>query len=254
MTFTARLRLRGKLEPTRGLRRIRRVRRFAVIALASALVAPASAAEPLRIAVASNFRSAFDAVAADFGGELSPAYGSSGLLYAQIVQGRPFDLFLSADLGRPQALVEAGRALPPVVYASGRLALLVADGEPGAAWFSATRRVALANPEVAPYGRAAAEVLAKIDAQPRQVFAMNVSQAFHFGSSGAADGAFVAFAHALARAVPAERYWLVPESWHAPIEQGAVVLLGGNEAGATAFLRHLLSAKVQARIRNLGYL
>ena len=230
------------------------MRRFVVIAIASALVAPASAAEPLRIAVASNFRSAFDAVAADFGGEVAPAYGSSGLLYAQIVQGRPFDLFLSADLARPQALVEAGRALPPVVYASGRLALLVVDGEPGAAWFSATRRVALANPEVAPYGRAAVEVLAKIDAQPRQVFAMNVAQAFHFGSSGAADGAFVAFAHALARAVPAERYWLVPESWHAPIEQGVVVLLGGNEAGATAFLRHLLSAKVQARIRDLGYL
>lgn len=192
-------------------------------------------------------------VAADYRGELAPAYGSSGLLYAQILQGRPFDLFLSADLARPQALVEAGQARSPVVYASGRLALLVASGEPGAAWFSATRRIALANPAAAPYGRAAAEVLARVEAQPRRVFALNVAQAFHFAASGAADGAFVAFAHVLAQAVPAERYWLVPESWHSPIEQAAVVLRGGHEAGAKAFLQHLLSAKVQARIRAAGY-
>ena len=227
------------------------VRLAAAVAIAASLVT--TTAEPLRIAVASNFRSAFDVVAADFSGELVPAYGSSGLLYAQIVQGRSFDLFLSADLARPQALLDAERALSPVVYASGRLALLVASGVPGPAWFSEERRVALANPETAPYGRAALEALAWVEAQPQRVQAMNVAQAFHFAASGAADGAFVAFAHVLAQGVPADRYWLVPDSWHAPIEQGAVVLRGDNEAGAQAFLRHLLSAKVQARIRAAGY-
>ena len=227
------------------------VRFAAAVAIAASLVT--TTAEPLRIAVASNFRSAFDVVAADFPGELAPAYGSSGLLYAQIVQGRPFDLFLSADLARPRALLDAERALSPVVYASGRLALLVASGEPGPAWFSGERRVALANPETAPYGRAALEALARVEAQPQRVQAMNVAQAFHFAASGAADGAFVAFAHVLAQGVQIERYWLVPESWHMPIEQGAVVLRGDNEAGAEAFLRHLLSAKVQARIRAAGY-
>ena len=232
--------------PRRGL-----VRFAAAAAMAASLVT--AGAEPLRIAVASNFRSAFDVVAADFSGELAPAYGSSGLLYAQIVQGRPFDLFLSADLARPRALVDAQHALSPVVYASGRLALLVGSGVPGPAWLSEGKRVALANPQAAPYGRAAVETLARIEAQPQRVLAMNVAQAFHFAVSGAADGAFVAFAHVLAQGVPTERYWLVPESWHAPIEQGAVVMRGDNEARAQAFLRHLLSAKAQARIRAAGY-
>lgn len=258
MTRTDGLSLRSKLErkPRRRPWPLPARRACGIVCVAAFAIAAAvqvSATERLRVAVASNFRSAFDAVAADFEGELAPAYGSSGLLYAQIVQGRPFDLFLSADLARPRALLEAGRALPPVVYASGRLALLVASGEPSAAWFTAAHRVALANPATAPYGRAAVEVLARVEAQPQRVFAMNVAQAFHFAASGAADGAFVAFAHVLAQAVPAERYWLVPGSWHAPIEQAAVVLRGDNEASAKAFLQHLLSAKVRMRIRDSGY-
>lgn len=214
---------------------------------------PCLAAEPLRVAVASNFRAAFEDVAANYGAGIAPAYGSSGLLYAQILQGRPFDVFLSADAARPRALADAGRAGPPTVYAVGRLALLVNRGEPGADWLATAESVALANPETAPYGRAAVETMARLDVGARRVLAMNVAQAFHFAASGAAEGAFVAFAHVLAQGVPEERYWLVPASWHTPIEQAAVAIKGRNETAATAFIAHLLGTDAQARIRAAGY-
>ena len=223
--------------------------------LAGITVAAASfgAAEPLRIAVASNFQTALAAVERGFSGEVQASYGSSGLLYAQIVQGRPFDLFLSADAARPRALVDDGRAKSPVTYATGRLVLFVNDGTPGPAWLSADKRIALANPETAPYGRAAVEALDRLDAKPKQVTGLNVAQAFHFAASRAADGAFAALAQVIAQDVPAERYWIVPEDLHTPIEQVAVVLDGPNEASAQVFLDYLRSAAARTIIRQAGY-
>ena len=207
----------------------------------------------LRVAVAANFRAAFDAVAHGYPRALAPAYGSSGLLFAQIAQGRPFDVFLSADEARPRALVERGLATSPRRYAVGRLALLVNHGAPGPGWASRRKRIAVANPEAAPYGRAAVQVLASLRLEPRRVVAMNVAQAFHFVASGAVDGAFVAFAQVLAENIAAERYWLVPEIHHEPIEQVAVVVHGGDEAGARAFLAFLANEKARERIRAAGY-
>lgn len=228
---------------------------WTVRALAGIAVAAASlgAAEPLRIAVASNFQSALAAVEDGFAGDVEASYGSSGLLYAQIVQGRPFDLFLSADAARPRALVDDGRAKSPATYATGRLVLFVNDGTPGPAWLSADRRIALANPETAPYGRAATQTLARLNTTPKQVTALNVAQAFHFASSGAADGAFAALAQVISQDVPAERYWIVPEDLHTPIEQVAVVLNGPNEARAQKFLDYLGSAAARTIIRQAGY-
>ena len=210
-------------------------------------------AAPLQVAVAANFQAAFAALAPQYPQELAPSFGSSGLLYAQIVQGRPFDAFLSADRARPQALIDAGFAHEPVVYATGRLALLATTGSPSAAWLQTAKRVALANPNVAPYGRAAHETLTALGTAPPRVNAMNVAQAFHFAASGAADGAFVALAQLIAQDVPAERYWIVPNDLYAPIEQVAVVLRGGKEDAARAFLLHLASVEGQARIRAAGY-
>lgn len=226
---------------------------FVGLALITLAVPCHCAAEPLRLAVAANFQAAFAAVAADYADELAPTYGSSGLLYAQIVQGRAFDAFLSADAARPQALVTAGRAFAPVTYAVGRLVLHANAGKPGPDWLTADRRVAIANARTAPYGRAAGETLVALAAMPRRITAMNVAQAFHFAVSGAADGAFVALAQVVAKRVPTEHYWLVPEHLHTPIEQVAVVVLGGDEARARTFLRHLASDETQARIRALGY-
>lgn len=225
-------------------------------AIAGAVPAAASAEsanKALRVAVAANFRAAFDAVARAYPRPLAPAYGSSGLLHAQITQGRPFDVFLSADRVRPQALLERGLATAPLLYAEGRLALLVNRGAPGPQWPTTQTRIAIANPDAAPYGRAAAEVLADLAIAPRRVVAMNVAQAFHFAASGAVDGAFVAFAQILAENVAAERYWLVPEERHAPIEQVAVVVRGGDEEGARAFLAYLAGERARERIRAAGY-
>ena len=226
--------------------------RCAVLVAATTVVAPLTAA-PLKIAVAANFQAAFGPVAAHYQGELTPTYGSSGLLYAQIVQGRPFDVFLSADRARPQALIEEGRAFGAVVYAKGRLVLLTNAGTPGTVWLTDAKRVALANPATAPYGRAAQETLQALAATPRRVIGLNVAQAFHFASSGAVDGAFVALAQVLAEQVSKERYWIVPDDLYAPIEQVAVALRGGNEPAARALLAHLASTEAQERIRAAGY-
>lgn len=230
-----------------------RLRRLAAsLALLGATV---GGAEPLRLAVAANFQSAFARIEGGFAEPLQPAYGSSGLLHAQIVQGRPFDVFLSADKARPMALVRAGRAVRPVVYAKGRLALLTNGGEANAAWLEGERRVAIANPQTAPYGRAAEETLDALGARVQRITALNVAQAFHFAVSGAADGAFVALAQiiALPEPVPATRYWIVPEELYAPIEQWGVVVKGGNEAGAEALLDYLVEDGAQAAIRAAGY-
>ena len=209
--------------------------------------------DPLRIAVAANFRAAFDGVSQTCPCELAATFGASGLLHAQIVQGRRFDLFLSADRARPQALVDAGLAFAPVAYAVGRLALLVNTGQPGPGWITANRRVAIANPHAAPYGRAAAEVLAAQPTPVQRIIAMNVAQAFHFARSGAVDGAFVAYAQLRAEDIPAERYWLVPARLHQPIEQVAVAIRGGDEESAEAFLACLGAPPAQRRIRAAGY-
>ena len=218
------------------------------------LFATVSAAQPLRVAVAANFQAAFARIASDYDAPLRPTYGSSGLLYAQIVQGRPFDAFLSADRERPQKLAAEGRAFGLVTYATGRLALVVNEDVPGMAWLSDHRRVAIADPKTAPYGRAALQVLAKANAEPQRITALNVAQAFHFAASGAADGAFASLAQVLAQGTPTHRYWIPAEDLHDPIEQTAVIVYGGNEAAAQMFLDYLTGDAAQAQIRAAGYL
>ena len=217
------------------------------------VAAVATVGAPLKVAVASNFQSALASLEAAFPGELVATFGSSGLLYAQIVQGRAFDVFLSADADRPQALLDDHRATSPIVYATGQLVLVVNRGEPGAHWLSADKRVALANPETAPYGRAASEAMHRLGAEAKRINGLNVAQAFHFAASGAADGAFVALAQVVAQDVPAERYWRVPAHLYAPIEQVGVVVVGPNEAAAKAFLEFLGSAPARDLIRKAGY-
>lgn len=225
-------------------------RAFAGIATAAALV---TAGEPLKVAVASNFQSALTSLKADFPGEIVATYGSSGLLYAQIVQGRRFDVFLSADAERPRALVVDDRATSPIVYATGQLVLVVNRGEPGTSWLSAEKRVALANPETAPYGRAAVETMRRLGAEPKRINALNVAQAFHFAVSGAVDGAFAALAQVVAQDIAPDRYWLVPEHLYTPIEQVGVVVAGPNERAAREFMDYLGSKRAREVIRTAGY-
>ena len=224
-----------------------------VIAVAVLLYGGTSETAPLRIAVASNFQAAFETVRTSLDAPADPTYGSTGLLYAQVMQGRAFDAFLSADRERPLKLVAQGRAFGPRVYARGHLVLLVNEGSPGAHWLTKDRRVALANPQTAPYGRAARQALEALGAHPRLINALNVAQSFHFAASGAADGAFVALAQVAAQGVPEKRYWLLPDHLHAPIEQVAVVMHGAREAETQAWLDQLLGHDAQSLIRSAGY-
>lgn len=215
--------------------------------------AAAGAGEPLRLAVASNFRSALESLKADFPGEIVATYGSSGLLYAQLVQGRRFDVFLSADAARPGSLVDQDIAHSPITYATGRLVLVVNHGKPGMDWLAADKRVALANPETAPYGRAAVQTMRRLGAESKRVNALNVAQAFHFAVSRAVDGAFAALAQVVAEDISTDRYWLVPEHLYAPIEQVGVVVAGPNERAAKEFMDYLGSERARDLIRKAGY-
>ena len=223
-----------------------------VVVVAILWGAPCSAV-PLRVAVASNFQAAFEAVRTRLEAPADATYGSTGLLYAQIMQGRTFDAFLSADRERPLKLVVQGRAFGPKVYAHGSLVLLVDEGSPGPHWLTVDKRVALANPQTAPYGRAAHEALDALGARPRLINALNVAQAFHFAASGAVDGAFVALAQVTAQRIAEERYWHLPDRLHTPIEQVAVVMHGEREAEAQAWLDDLLGRHAQSLIRTAGY-
>ncbi len=223
---------------------------------------PRLGAHVLRVAVAANFRVPFDALAGAFteqhGIALSPTFGSSGLLAAQIRQGAPYDAYFSADTMRPQALIADGLAAAPVtIYARGRVALrLVAPArarEP-----STTHRIGLPNPKLAPYGVAARQCLQKLGVwrqlQGRLVFGNNVNQVDHFLESGALQLGFVALSQLIAKDIPAERYWICPSAFHAPIDQGAVALLRGSSTSAAQLLLSFMTVPAtQERLTQMGY-
>lgn len=189
---------------------------------------------------------------------LSPTFGSSGLLVAQIRQGAPFDVFFSADRLRPQALVVDGLAVAPVtIYARGRVALKIPD--PGSTDSSAAnRRIGIPNPDLAPYGAAAVQCLKRLGVwegvQHRLVYGNNVNQVDHFLASGALDWGFVALSQLVAGNTAPEHYWLCPSDFHAPIDQGAVVLnRSRNPAAARALLGFMARPATQAQLEQLGY-
>jgi len=218
-------------------------------------------ADALRVAVAANFREAFELVAGLYeqqgGGRSEGIYGSSGMLYAQATQGAPFALFLSADMERPTRLAASGFTTGPAqVYARGRLVLWMPDRTASPELLRG-HRFAMANPQLAPYGAAARACLEHLqlwgENAGRIIYGTNVAQAFHFVVSGAVPAGFVAYSQVLGRQVPAAEIWLAPAECHPPIEQGAVVLKGEHAAAAQDFLSFLLSEPVQAQLESLGY-
>jgi molybdate transport system substrate-binding protein len=246
------------------------------IALLASLMLPtlagAAPRRPLAIAAAANLRPTIDAVARAFEAERSDAevrvtYGASGTLHAQIVAGAPFDVFLSADRDSPRALVAAGLASGEVVYAIGQLTVWVPHGSrldlarDGLAALARpeVRRVAIPNPALAPYGRAAIAALehaGALDAvRPKLVLGESVAQAAQFAHSGSADAAFVPRSLALLPALAgAGRAVPVPPRAHAPIEQSAILLgRARSPALARAFLSFLRGEKGRALLAEAGY-
>lgn len=214
------------------------------------LACPLWAGDPLRIAVAANFRPALEQINAGFlgetGREIVLSSASTGVLFSQITHGAPFDIFFAADEESPAKLFAAGRGGEPFCYAVGRLVL--AGGEL-AQLQDPQKSLAIANPATAPYGRAALEVLAReafsAGSSRRLVRGGNVAQAYQFWHSGAVDMALVAAALAPPGATP------VPPQWHRPLVQHAIVLAPG--AGVDAYLKWLGSDRVRALITDAGY-
>jgi len=221
------------------------------------------AADSLTVAVASNFASVArvlaDAFERDSGHRVQLVPGATGKHFAQIRNGAPFEVFLAADASRPEQLEREGLAVPGsrFTYALGTLVLWSPD--PGLVDTAGRvlargdfRRLALANPELAPYGRAARDVLLAqglwSSLRDRLVQGENVSQVFQFVHSGAAELGFVAGSQILGKA---GSRWVVPGQLHQPIEQQAVLL--SDRATGRAFLDFLRSDSGQALIRAHGY-
>ncbi len=228
---------------------------------------PTAHAHDAQIAVAANFVTTAQELVADYqrvsGQTLGLSSASTGKLYAQIRNGAPFDLLLSADRATPERLVREDLALGDSLqdYAIGRLVLWAPGQDIRAAGEHVLRegeitRLAIANPQLAPYGEAAREVLEHVgrwqSLQPRIVRGENVGQAAQFVASGAAPFGLVPRSLVLDRDVDA--IWLVPADWHRPLLQAAVLLEHGHDnATARDFLAYLHSEAARRVILAHGY-
>lgn len=226
-------------------------------------------AERATVAVAANFVSTLRDLQPDFeqatGHRLRIVSGSTGKLFAQIVNGAPFDVFLAANVREPQRLEADGVVVDGsrFIYALGSLVMWRKGHQHAVALGEATlrdgklQRLALANPKTAPYGRAAVEVLQALDLydglRGRMALGENVAQAYQFVATGNAELGFVAHSQVL-RGPVAGDYWLVPIALYQPIEQqGGLLKRARANAAAKAFVDFLRSPEIQARIVAHGY-
>lgn len=240
-----------------------------VVLLVTAALPPRVAADSARIAAATNFATVLPQLTARFqrgtSHALTISMGSTGKLFAQIVNGAPFDILLAADQERPERLEQAGLAVPDsrFTYAVGRLTLWSADpdriGPDGVeALHAPFHHLAIANPDLAPYGRAARETLESLglyaELADRLVLGENVGQAQAMIATGNAELGFVARSSLVAEQAPGGSRWDVPAALHQPIRQDAVLLVRAiDNAAARAFLTYLTAAEAQGIIRRAGY-
>lgn len=240
---------------------------FAILLVLAAFPGTTVSAAELSVGVASNFATTMPRLAAAFesntGHTLRASVGSTGKLYAQIVNGAPFDVLLAADARRPELLVQAGLAVEEsrFTYAEGRLVLWSRDPsltDCRAALRQASGKIAIANPATAPYGEAARATLQALDlwraVQRRLVTGESIGQTLHFAASGNATLGFIAAAQ-LTPAIPeASCQWHVPREYHDRIEQQAVLLTRAKAVpAAREFLEFLRSDEGQRIVTDAGY-
>ena len=243
-----------------------------VCSVLSACLAPSVCAEEVTIAAASDLSFAFKEIVAEFekttGSHVKLTLGSSGNFYAQIQNGAPFDLYFSADIGYPKKLEEAGLTVPGSLYpyAVGRIVLWAGNGshldlskgleilrEP------TIKKIAIANPKHAPYGRAAVAAMEHFkvydQVKDKLILGENISQAAQFIESGACDAGIVALSLALAPAMKASgQYWEIPSNAHSPLEQGAVILKQSkNPEAAKQFLEFMKGPQGQEIMKRYGF-
>ena len=225
---------------------------FALFALAGANLRAAE----ITVAAAADLKFAMDELAAEFrtnhqGTTVKITYGSSGNFFAQLQNRAPFDLYFSANIEYPRKLADAGHALDMNVflYAVGRIVLWTPTNAPldvqklgfQSLLDSSVKKIAVANPQHAPYGRAAVAAMKSLGvyekAEPKLVFGENIAQTAQFVQSGAADIGIIALSLAVAPQMrDAGRYWEIPLDTYPKMEQGGVIMEWTKEpAAARAF-------------------
>jgi molybdate transport system substrate-binding protein len=264
-----------------------RIAPIALLTIYAVLLAPASQSlqaqqPPLRIAAAADLQPVLPPLLEEFrqstGIQADATYQASATLTAQILNGAPFDLFLSADLSYPKRLIDGGVAdtagvvgvngmgdsSTPITYARGTLVLWTRkDGHwPNPSLDTlrdpALQRLAIANPDRAPYGRAAIAALTSLkllDAlKPRFVTAENISQTAQFAETGNADAGLISLTSAKTQHLESiGSYFILPSNLYPPIEQGAVIVTNSTQRqNAHKFLDFLLSPKIQQQLAKSG--
>ncbi len=238
--------------------------------LASWLLSVAAHAAEIKVAVAANFALAMKDIAAEFekdtGHKVSLTQGATGKFYAQITNGAPFEVFLSADDETPSRLVKEGKAVSGTqfTYAVGRLVLWspdpsLVDQGGGVLKTDRFKFLSIANARVAPYGRAAVQTMQKFGVltaiEPRVVQGESITQTHQFVSSGNAQLGFVALSQVWENGrLKSGSAWIVPEDMHEQLKQDAVLLNPGKDSkAAVALLDYLKSDKARKIIDRYGY-
>jgi molybdate transport system substrate-binding protein len=251
-------------------------KRLISFAVAIVFVAHAAAQAPVRLAAASDLQPVLPPILGEFrestGITVDATYQASAALTTQIQNGAPFDLFLSADIGYPKRLIAAGLAeaagspdsTTPVIYARGTLVLWTRRDSglspPSLELLRSPQlhRLAIANSDRAPYGRAAVAALVSLklydSLRPKLVTAENIAQAAQFVDSGNADAGLISLTSALTpRLASSGSYFVIPHDLYPPIEQGAVIITKtAQRAAARRLLDFLLSLPVQAQLAQSG--
>jgi molybdate transport system substrate-binding protein len=244
-----------------------------VAALVAVLVFTGSAqAATLSVAVAANMQFVFDEIKAEFqkdtGHTLDVTVASSGKIVTQITHGAPFDVFLSADMAYPDYLYQRGfGANEPKVYAYGSLVLWTTKKIDLSQWKKLIRegqvdKIAIANPDTAPYGKEAIKVLRfeKLEnsVQSHLVFGESIAQTNQYIYSGAVDFGFTAKSVVLSKAMQGQGSWIdIPKESYQAIAQGALILKHGKEQNAALsqqFFDYLYAEKTRAILKRSGYI
>jgi molybdate transport system substrate-binding protein len=245
--------------------------KFLLPALSLLLLVPTLHSQTIKIAAAADLKFAMADLSAQFekqtGARLDVTYGSSGNFFTQIQNGAPFDLFFSADSDYPKQLEAAKLTEPGTLtqYALGHLVLWSPPGGIDVAkegWKSLTsdrvKKIAIANPQHAPYGRAAVAALKTAgiyeQVQQKLVFGENISQAAQFVQSGNAQAGLLALSLAVSPAMQAGNRWLVPAASYPELQQSAVILKSAaNKDAARKFLAFVQSPAGSEILERFGF-
>src|SRR5437016_9798867 len=226
----------------------------------------------IRVAAAADLKFAMEELSQQFekqtGTRVNVTYGSSGNFFSQIQNGAPFDLFFSADIEYPRKLEAAGLTEPGTLYeyAVGRIVIwMPPDAKVDvtvqgwkALLDASVEKIAIANPEHAPYGRAAVVALQKADiyeqVKLKLIYGENISQAAQFVQSGNAQAGIVALSLAVSPAMRDGKRWEIPQEMHPALEQGAIVLKDAkNKDSARAFLEFVKSTTGRTILATYGF-